>query len=240
MLEEHPLKTVVFRPKAEHIKIHEKPKFDGLPAHPFGLGIIGGSGHGKTNLLLNILLRWFNDFFHRIFICSASWDTDDAYTILHGKIPEEQVCTDITLVDEFVEDVYQQQADPENNKSRRCLLVFDDFGVQTKKIKSLNSLARSRHSNMSIILISQKLIGWVVPSARTNLGYLALFPVANAYERKAIATEYAKVLTPAEFLELYDQVCQKRGDYLWLNMKADDQDYYKANMYQNISVTRTK
>jgi hypothetical protein len=240
MVDENPLKTVLFKPKEEHVKHHEKAKYEGLPNHPFALGIIGSSGTGKTNLVLNVLLRWYNGYFHKVYVCSASWHTDDAWSICHSRIPDSQVVTDINEVDTFVENIYQEQAEAENNKNRRILIIFDDFGVNTKKIKSLNSLARSRHSNASVIVISQRLMSWVPPGARTNFGYLALFPVANGYERKTIASEYAKVLDNSEFLALYDMVCVNPGDFLWLNLKGTNDSYYKANLYTPIKVSRTK
>jgi hypothetical protein len=240
MTDLNPLKTIVFVPKEEHQKVKVPAPIEGLPSHPFSLGVIGASGTGKTQLVMNLLLRWYRNFFHRVFICSASFETDDTWSILHhGKIPPEQICVDINEVDGFIENIYQEQALPQNNKERRCLLIIDDFASNTKKIKSLNTIARSRHSNLSVIVISQKLIGWIVPGARANLGYLALFNISNGYERKGISSEYSRGLDTNEFLDMFDTITKPKGGFLWLNLRSDDiNQYYKKNIYIPIQIEK--
>ena len=39
----------------ESVKINHKPNWPYIPDHPYKTLIIGGSGSGKTNLLLNLL-----------------------------------------------------------------------------------------------------------------------------------------------------------------------------------------
>ena len=40
--------------RKEYIRVHN-PKWPDIPDHPYGILIIGGSGHGKTNALLNLI-----------------------------------------------------------------------------------------------------------------------------------------------------------------------------------------
>lgn len=237
---QHPLKTIVFKPKDEYVKTFVPAPHESLPPHPFSLGVIGASGTGKTQLVMNLVLRFYKGFFHKIFICSASYHTDDTWSILHGKVADDQICVDIAEVDGFIENIYQQQSEPENNKERRCLLIIDDYASNTKKIKSLNTLARSRHSNLSVIVISQKLIGWIVPGARANLGYLAMFNISNGYERKGISSEYSRGLDTNEFLDMFDSITKPKGGFLWMNLRSDDiNNYYKKNLYIPIQIEKS-
>ena len=40
--------------RKEYIRVHN-PKWPEVPDHPYGILIIGGSGHGKTNALFNLI-----------------------------------------------------------------------------------------------------------------------------------------------------------------------------------------
>ena len=48
---------MITRMKKQHCKdsVHIKKKWSYIPNHPYGIVIVGGSGSGKTNALLNLI-----------------------------------------------------------------------------------------------------------------------------------------------------------------------------------------
>lgn len=239
MTDQHPLKCLQFKPKDEHIKKQPEVKYHSLlPKHPFSWALVGSSRSGKTTFLFNALFRFYSGYFEKIYIVTPSWYTDDTYTIMHGKIPEDQVCTEFNEITGFVDRILEEQKDDWNNKHRKCLIVFDDWGALTSKIDSLNHLARIRHSNCSTFVVTQKLLVWLRPAVRANLSHISLFGSGSAYERKSIAREYSWRISEAEFLDMWEMACTKVGDQLYINLRGGEDTHYAKNIYIPITVSR--
>ena len=45
----------------ESVEINHNPKFPYIADHPYSILIIGGSGSGKVNVLLNVIKNWRPD-----------------------------------------------------------------------------------------------------------------------------------------------------------------------------------
>lgn len=52
-----------------------------LPQHPFGLQISADKGSGKTNLIINLIIKHYLGYFHRIIVFSPSLRTDDKWYV---------------------------------------------------------------------------------------------------------------------------------------------------------------
>ena len=81
--------------------------------------LVGQSGSGKTNSLLNFIERSSGEF-HKIIICSFSTTDEALYTFLKQKIP------DVELINK-IEDVPTIQSFDDIEKNKPKLIVFDDF-----------------------------------------------------------------------------------------------------------------
>ena len=58
-----------------------------MPQHPARIAIVGGSGYGKTNLLLNQM--WKGDNIDKVYVCAK--DTKEPLYRLLGKLPKNAV-----------------------------------------------------------------------------------------------------------------------------------------------------
>ena len=132
------------------------------PDHPYKILIIGGSGSGKTNVLLNLI--------------ENQPDIDKIY--LYAKDPYEAKYQYLINIREkiglkrfndpkaFIEysndmcDVYKNIDVYNIDKERKILIVFDEMIADIIKNKKLNSIVtelviRSRKINISFVFITQ-------------------------------------------------------------------------------------
>ena len=89
------------------------------------LCVIGGSGAGKTNSILNWLSRCSGKFYD-IIIFNANSTNEPLYNLLKEKIPEIQEYSDVNELPDL--------KSFEDDKTHEKLLIVDDFINLTKKI----------------------------------------------------------------------------------------------------------
>ena len=51
----------------QSVKINHNPNWSYVPDHPYGILIIGGSGSGKTNVILNLIKDQQPDIYTKIY-----------------------------------------------------------------------------------------------------------------------------------------------------------------------------
>ncbi len=56
-----------------------------LPQHEFSMLIVAPKGSGKTNLLCNLILKHYKQYFHRIIVCSPTVDNDDKWDVVQSE-----------------------------------------------------------------------------------------------------------------------------------------------------------
>ena len=143
-------------------KTKHNPNCPYIPDHPYRILIIGGSGSGKTNALLNLI--------------NNQQDIDKIY--LYAKDPYEYEYQ--YLIDKregvglkhfndpeaFIEysndmrDVYKNINNYNPDKENKILIVFDDMIADVINNKKLNSLVTElfimdRKQNISLVFITQ-------------------------------------------------------------------------------------
>ena len=110
----------------ENNKKHNE-KWPYIPDHPYRILIIGGSGTGKSNTLLN-LINEQNDF-DKIYLYARDLN-EPKYKILTKK-REDAGIKHLNYSNTFIEcsntmdDVYEKIHDYESNRKRKVLIVYD-------------------------------------------------------------------------------------------------------------------
>ena len=142
--------------------IEQNSKWPYIPDHPYRILIIGGSGSGKTNALLNLINN--QPDIDKIYLY-AKEPYEKQYQYLINK--REQV--GLNHFDDpkaFVEysnnmqDVYKNIEDYNPIKKRKVLIVFDDMIADMISNNKLNPIVtelfiRGRKLNISIVSITQ-------------------------------------------------------------------------------------
>ena len=168
--------------------IEHNSKWPYIPDHPYRILVIGGSGSGKTNALLNLI--------------NNQPDIDKIY--LYAKDPYEakyqyliNKCEKVGL-DHFdnpkafmeysndIQDVYKKIDDYNLRKKSKVLIVFDDMIADTINNNKLNPIVtelfiRGRKLNISIVFITQSYFK-VPKDVRLNFTNFFILKIPNKRE----------------------------------------------------------
>ena len=133
-----------------------------IPDHPYRILIIGGSGSGKTNLLLNLIEN--QPDIDKIYLYAKDpYESKYQYLINkregvginHFKDPKAFI-----EYSNDMHDVYKNINDYNPDKENKTLIVFDDMTADMDHNKKLNPIVtelfiRGRKLNISLVFIAQ-------------------------------------------------------------------------------------
>ena len=139
-------------------KTEHNPKWSYIPDHPYRLLIVGGSGSGKANVLLNLINNEPD-------IDKAHLYTKDLYEAKYQYLINKREKVGLDHFKDpraFIEDsnnmqdVYKNIEDYNPGKKRKMLIVFDDMIADMINNKRLNSIVtelfiRGRKLGISIV-----------------------------------------------------------------------------------------
>ena len=145
----------------ENNKEHNE-KWSYIPDHPYRILIIGGSGSGKTNALLNLIKE--QDDIDKIYLYAKNF-SEPKYPLLMEKRENAGIkhLNDPKALIECsnaMDDVYEDIDDYKPTRKRRNLIVFDDMItdiMSNKKIQAVMKelFIRCRKQNISLTFILQ-------------------------------------------------------------------------------------
>ena len=143
-------------------KIEHNSKWPYIPDHPNRILIVGGSGSGKTNALLNLINN--QPDIDKIYLYAKD-PYEAKYPYLINK--REKVGLDhfndpkaFIAYSNDMQDVYKNIEDCNPGKNCKMLILFDDMVADMINNKKLNPVVtelfiRGRKCNISIVFITQ-------------------------------------------------------------------------------------
>jgi len=142
---------------------------------PFRMLIVGSSGSGKTNTLLELIKR-MSDTFEQIIICCKS-KCEPLYDFLASKLPIQfHENGDIPNINDF------------KDGNKQTLIIFDDLVLMKDQSKIAEFYIRSRKYNISCIYLSQSY--YKTPKViRININYLILKKLPSTRDLKMVLNE---------------------------------------------------
>ena len=127
-------------------------KWSYIPDYLYRILIIGGSGSGKTNALLNLINK--QPDIDKIYLFAK-----DPYEVKYQFLIKEKAWHQITLMILKL-DVYKNIDEYNADKERQILIVFDDMIADMVNNKKLNPMVtdlflRGRKLNISLFFVTQ-------------------------------------------------------------------------------------
>ena len=145
----------------ENNKEHNE-KWPYIPDNPCRIVIIGGSGSGKTNALLNLIKE--QDDIDKIYLYVEDL-SEPKYEFLIKKHKDAGIkhFSDPNAFIEFsnaMDDVYEDIDDYNPNRQRKILIAFDDMIADIMSNKKFETIIkelfiRCRKLNISLVFITQ-------------------------------------------------------------------------------------
>ena len=187
---------------------------------PFRAVIIGSSGSGKTQTLLNII-KAFNNTFMTITIITKNSD-EPLYNYLKSVVSPEQL-----FIYEGIENIPKLDT---FNKNVNNLIVFDDLILDN--LKDIGQyFIRARKLNISCIFISQSYYSTNkdFKIIRRNINYLIIKKVSSLKELDLIAREYSINFNKKEFHKLYNDITKEFINFMLIDCDASDDKKFRKN-----------
>ena len=200
--------------------IEHNPKWPYIPDHPYRILIIGSSGSGKTNALLNLINNQPN--IDKIYLY-ANVPYEKKYQLLINK--REEVGLDhFNDTKTFIEysndmrDVYENIEDYNLGRERKILMVFDNMIADMINNKKLNPIVtelfiRGRKLNTSIAFITQSYFK-VPKDVRLNSAHFFIMKILNKREFQQIALNHSSDTDFKDFMKIYKECTKEPYSFL--------------------------
>ena len=191
-------------PKKFLLKTHN-PKFKDHKLNlPFRMLIVGGSGAGKTQTLMN-LIRIMNGTFNNIHIITKNKE-EPLYDYLESKVDTGLSITEgidsAPNLDEF-------------DKKEQTLIVMDDLVLEKNQKQLEQYFIRARKLNCSLVYLSQSYFA-VPKMIRMNLNYLIIKRLNTLQDLFRMMREYSLGVSKDVLVDLYQHSIQdNKQDFYW-------------------------
>lgn len=210
-----------------------------LPEHPFRMYIVGASGSGKTNFMINLLTNkhMYQNYFDTILVISPTARRLDAsYSKL--KLTDEHYFHPNIEVLQAIQDIQEEHVEKKGkNKSPKILLIIDDI-VSYKRFLNSSELLRfavmSRHWNVSMMIMSQA-YHRIPKSIRLQMTCIIYFKGSNK-EHDVLAEDFgAPGMSKRQFIDKICEATDTRYDFLFVDMHRQINDgRYRRNLTNQI------
>ena len=188
--------------------------------HPYKILIIGGSGSGKTNLLLNLIEN--QPGIDKIYLYAKDpyeskyqylINKREAVGINHFKDPKAFI-----EYSNDMHDVYKNIDDYNPDKENKILIVFDDMITDMIHNKKINSVVtelfiRGRKLNISLVFITQSYFK-VPKDFRLNTSHFFVAKIPNKKVLQQIAKNHSSDISTKDFANLYRKCTNEPYSFL--------------------------
>jgi energy-coupling factor transporter ATP-binding protein EcfA2 len=196
---------------------------------PFRGLLIGSSGAGKTNLLMNIIVAMPKTFNH-IYIYSKA--TEPLYDFLTS-----QLSSDLLTISYDLDDLRNFD---DKNYYGQTLLVVDDMCLEKNQecISELYIRGRKICGGVSLLYLSQSYFK-IPKTIRLQSDYIFILKVGAVRDLKMILSEYSLQATKQQLTNMYNYCCNSSqfGEFFLTDLKNTQDKTYRKNFTEFLNIT---
>ena len=188
------------------------------PQWPFRLNICGPSNSGKTNLVLNLILKFLE--FDRIYIY-AKMLQERYYEYLKGLCDEVEMQSNDGTPFAFFSDALKD-VEPLSSLDgcSQSLVVFDDFINEKNQGIIEDYFTMARKYNCSPIYVSHDYFK-TPETIRLNSNYVALFGFKDKGELSKFKRSFPIGISNEDFDRLYSKATSRKGNFLLIDRETN-------------------
>ena len=202
------------------LKTEHNLKWPFIPDHPYRILIIGGSGSGKTNALLN-LIHTQPDIDKIYLYAKDPYEAKYQYLINKREGVGINHFNDPKAFIEYsndMQDVYKNIDEYNTDKERKILIVFDDMIGDTINNKKLNSIVtevfiRGRKLNFSLVFITQSYFK-APKDVRLNSSHFFIMKIPNKKELQQIPLNHSSGINSKDFIKTHKKCTAEPYSFL--------------------------
>ena len=200
--------------------VEHNSKWPYIPDHPYRILIIGSSGSGKTNALLN-LIKNQSDIDKIYLYAKDPYEKKHQYLINTREKVGLNHFNDPKAFMEYSNDmqgVYKNIEDYNPIKKRKVLIIFDDMIADIIRNNKLNPIVtelfiRGRKLNNSIAFITQSYFK-VPKDVRLNSTHFFIMKIPNKRELQQIALNHSSDIDFKDFMNIYKKSTEEPYSFL--------------------------
>ena len=192
----------------ENKTVHNK-NWPHIPDHPYRILIIGGSGSGKTNVLLNLIEN--QPDIDKIYLYAKDpYEAKYQYLINKREGVGINHFKDLKAFIEYSNDmcnVYKNVNHYNTDKGNKILIVSDDMIADMVQNEKLNSIVtelfvRGRKLNIYLVYITQSYFK-VPKDVRLNTTHFFITKILSKRELQQIAINHSSDISTEDFVNIY-------------------------------------
>ena len=217
-------------------------KWPYIPDHPYRILIIGGSGSGKTNTLLNLINEQKD--IDKIYLYAKDLSEPKYEYLIKNR--ENAGIKHVNDGNAFIEysntmdDVYKNIDDYNPNRRRKILIVFDDMIADIMTNKKLQAIKKElfiicRKINISLVFITQSYFS-VPKDVRLNSTHYFILKINNRKEWQNIAINHSADIDYKDFVKIYRDCTKEPYNFLTIDttLASSNPLRFRKNLFDTL------
>ena len=194
-----------------------------IPDHPYRILIIGGSGSGKTNMLLNLINEQRD--IDKIYLYAKDLSESKYEHLINNRenagikhLNDSKAFIDCSNT---MDDVYENIDDYNLNRKRKILIAFDDMIAEIMTNKTFQSIIkelfiRYRKIDISLVFITQSYFP-VTKDVRLNSKHYLIMKINNKRELQNIAINHSADIDYKDYIKMYREYTKEPYNLLTID-----------------------